>query len=214
MSNWFRLAAEQGNTDAQFNLGLIYHQGGILDRGQQSEFEWRKISDKDRIAEKQLDLWLGDNTKDEVAQDFEEAIQWYQLAADQDNPDAQFNLGLMYLKGHGVSQDYDEGIEWIERASEKDHPGALYHLGLAYDLGDGVEPDDEYSNWNYEIAAEYEGKLKVGKLDVDAHNGLSARFQIRGIPTLLLFKDGHVKEQIVGAKPKGAIVDAISKHLT
>ena len=57
--------------------------------------------------------------------------------------------------GHGVSQDYDEGIEWIERASEKDHPGALYHLGLVYDLGDGVEPDDEYSNWNYEIAAEY-----------------------------------------------------------
>ncbi len=65
-----------------------------------------------------------------------------------------------------------------------------------------------------EIAAEYEGKLKVGKLDVDAHNGLSARFQIRGIPTLLLFKDGQVKEQIVGAKPKGAIVDAISKYLT
>ena len=65
-----------------------------------------------------------------------------------------------------------------------------------------------------EIAAEYEGKLKVGKLDVDANNGLSARFQIRGIPTLLLFKDGQVKEQIVGAKPKAAIVDAISKHLT
>ncbi len=136
-------------------MGRIYHQGGIVERGQQNEFAWRKISDKDRIAEKQLDLWLGCDTKDEVAQDFEEAIKWYQLAADQDNPDAQFNLGLMYLKGHGVSQDYDEGIDLIERASEHDHPTALYHLGLAYDLGDGVEPDDEYSNWNYEIAAEY-----------------------------------------------------------
>ena len=63
-----------------------------------NEFEWRKISDKDRIAEKQLDLWLGDNTKDEVAQDFEEAIKWYQLAAEQDNPDAQFNLRLDVFK--------------------------------------------------------------------------------------------------------------------
>ena len=151
---WLSFSADQGNPNAQFYLGKIYHQGGILDRGQQNEFEWRKISDKDRVAEKQLDLWVGDNTKDEVAQDFGEAIKWYRLAADQDKPDAQYNLGLMYLKGQGVSQDHEKGIDLIERASEKDHPAALYHLGLVYDLGDGVEPDDEYSNWNYEIAAE------------------------------------------------------------
>ena len=153
--HWLRLSADQGDPDAQFYLGRIYHQGGIIERGQQNEFSWRKISDKDRIAEKQLDLWLGDNTKDEVAQDFGEAIKWYQLAADQDNPDAQFALGLMHLKGHGVLQDHEEGIEWIERASEHDHPAALYHLGLAYDLGDEVKHDDDYSNYNYEIAAEH-----------------------------------------------------------
>ncbi len=152
---WLRLVANQGYSGAQFHLGKIYHKGGIVESGQQSEFEWRKISDKDRIAEKQLDLWLGDNTKDEVAQDFDEAIRWYQLSAEQDNPNAQFNLGLMYIKGHGVSQDHEKGIEWIERASEHDHPDALYYLGRAYDLGDGVEPDDDYSNLNYEIAAEY-----------------------------------------------------------
>ncbi|MBT5631521.1 MAG: sel1 repeat family protein [Nitrospina sp.] len=152
---WLRLSADQDNPDAQFHLGLIHHKGGILERGQQNEFDWRKISDKDRISEKQLDLWLGCDTKDEVAQDFEEAIKWYQLAADQDNPDAQFNLGLMYLKGQGVPEDHETGIDLIERASEQDHLGALYHLGLAYDLGDGVEPDDDYSNLNYEVAAEY-----------------------------------------------------------
>ena len=64
-----------------------------------------------------------------------------------------------------------------------------------------------------EIAGEYEGKLKVGKLDVDANNALSTRFSIRGIPTLLLFKDGQVKEQLVGAVPKATIVDALSKHI-
>ncbi len=65
-----------------------------------------------------------------------------------------------------------------------------------------------------QIAEEYQGKVKVGKLDVDANSSLSARFQIRGIPTLLLFKDGQVKEQLVGAVPKDTIVGAISKHLS
>jgi thioredoxin 1 len=64
-----------------------------------------------------------------------------------------------------------------------------------------------------QIAKEYEGKVKVGKLDVDANGSLSARFSIRGIPTLLLFKDGQVKEQLVGAVPKATIETAISKHL-
>lgn len=64
-----------------------------------------------------------------------------------------------------------------------------------------------------QIADEYTGRLKVGKLDVDAHGSLSARFSIRGIPTLLLFKDGQVKEQLVGAVPKTTIETAISKHL-
>ena len=65
-----------------------------------------------------------------------------------------------------------------------------------------------------EIADEYQGKLKVGKLDVDANSALSAKFSIRGIPTLLLFKDGQVKEQLVGAVPKATIVGAITKHVS
>jgi thioredoxin 1 len=64
-----------------------------------------------------------------------------------------------------------------------------------------------------EIAKDYDGKVKVGKLDVDANSALSARFSIRGIPTLLLFKDGQVKEQLVGAVPKATIESALSKHI-
>jgi thioredoxin 1 len=65
-----------------------------------------------------------------------------------------------------------------------------------------------------QIADEYEGKLKVGKLNVDANGALSAKFSIRGIPTLLLFKDGEVKEQLVGAVPKATIIGAITKHVS
>ncbi len=63
------------------------------------------------------------------------------------------------------------------------------------------------------IAAEYKGRVKVGKLDVDANGSTAARFNIRGIPTLLVIKDGQVKKQIVGAVEKSVITKALDKHL-
>ncbi len=56
-----------------------------------------------------------------------------------------------------------------------------------------------------EIAGEYEGKAKVAKLDVDANPQVSMKYGIRSIPTLLIFKNGQVVDQIVGAVPKGVI---------
>ena len=60
-----------------------------------------------------------------------------------------------------------------------------------------------------ELAAEYEGRLKVGKVDVDAEQQLAADFGVRSIPTLLIFKDGKMAEQIVGAVPKSQLVDRL-----
>jgi thioredoxin 1 len=64
-----------------------------------------------------------------------------------------------------------------------------------------------------ELAAEYENKLKVCKVDVDNHQQIAMQFGIRSIPTLLVFKEGKVVEQIVGAAPKKNLVDKLSKHL-
>ena len=63
------------------------------------------------------------------------------------------------------------------------------------------------------IAEEYKGRIKVGKLDVDESGATAARFNIRGIPTLLLFKDGQVRDQLVGAVPKDSIAQSINKIL-
>ena len=62
-----------------------------------------------------------------------------------------------------------------------------------------------------EVATEHQGKLKVMKMDVDANNQTPARYGIRGIPALLLFKDGKVAEQIVGFVPKDTIEKTIAK---
>ncbi len=64
-----------------------------------------------------------------------------------------------------------------------------------------------------ELANEYQGKLKVGKVDVDHNQQVAMKFGIRSIPTLLVFKGGKVVDQIVGAVPKKALVDKVSKHL-
>jgi len=65
-----------------------------------------------------------------------------------------------------------------------------------------------------EIAQEHSGKLKVVKLNVDENITSASRFNIRGIPTLLVFKDGQVAEQIVGAVPKEQIEKALARHLS
>jgi len=64
-----------------------------------------------------------------------------------------------------------------------------------------------------EVASQYSGKVKVGKMDVDKNIATPQRYGVRGIPTLLLFKDGKVAEQIVGYVPKETIEKAISKVL-
>ncbi len=60
-----------------------------------------------------------------------------------------------------------------------------------------------------ELASEYEGKLKVGKVDVDSNPNIASTYQIRSIPSIVFFKDGKVADQIVGAVPKKQIAGMV-----
>ena len=64
-----------------------------------------------------------------------------------------------------------------------------------------------------ELAQEYAGKAKVGKLNVDENREIAGKYGIRGIPSLLLFKDGEIKDQMVGVHSKQEISNMISKNL-
>ena len=64
-----------------------------------------------------------------------------------------------------------------------------------------------------ELAKDYQGKLKVGKMDVDSNSATPMRYKVTGIPTLLVFKGGQVVEQLVGYKPKETIAQALDKHV-
>ncbi len=64
-----------------------------------------------------------------------------------------------------------------------------------------------------EIAGEKSGSLTIAKLNVDDHGDIAGRFNVMSIPTMLLFKDGQVVKQVVGAMPKARLLQEISEFL-
>jgi thioredoxin 1 len=64
-----------------------------------------------------------------------------------------------------------------------------------------------------EIATEQEGKLVIGKLNIDDNLDVTRRYDVRSIPTLILFKDGEPMARLVGAKPKGQLLQEISAYI-
>jgi TPR repeat protein len=68
------------------------------------------------------------------------AKEWRPLA-EQGDPTAQFNLGLLYLDGHGVPQSSAEAVNWFRRAAEQDYPEAQHNIGAMYASGQGVKRD-------------------------------------------------------------------------
>jgi thioredoxin 1 len=64
-----------------------------------------------------------------------------------------------------------------------------------------------------QLAGEYDGQMKVGKLNVDDHQQTAITFRVMSIPTVILFKDGQPVETMVGAMPKGAYEQRIKKYV-
>ena len=84
------------------------------------------------------DYYYGDNGR---KQNYSEAVKWYNKAAWQGHPQAQFNLGHCYESGKGVPQDNEEAVKWYRKAAEKGLADAQDSLGFCYDNGKGVPQD-------------------------------------------------------------------------
>ena len=64
-----------------------------------------------------------------------------------------------------------------------------------------------------EIADEMDGKVKIGKLNVDDHQAIASKFQVSSIPTFILFKNGEVSDRMLGAMPKGAFEQFLTRNI-
>ena len=111
-----RAAAESGDADAQFTLGLMYHQGrGVVQDYAEAAVQFRRAA-KQGDAGAQSNLGAMYDKGQGVVQDYALAVSWYRRAAEQGLAVAQSNLGFMYYKGQGVLQDYTLAHMWYNLA--------------------------------------------------------------------------------------------------
>lgn len=105
------------------------------------------------------------------------------------------------------------------------HPMAVtdQDFGQEIEQHDGLSMVDFWAVWCgpcqivaplvEQLAEEYEGRLKVAKLDVDSNQQTAMRFNVRSIPSILFFKGGQHVDTVVGAVPKAYLVEKIEQHL-
>ena len=147
---WYRKAVDQGNSRAQYNLGLMYIYGlGVAkDRAEARKWFQKAADQGHKDAESQL-RELGvvsfspsspasvvDYAKkgdayyygDGVPRNYEEAVKWYKMAAEQGDASAQSLLGHLYKIGRGVASDYEQAIKWYKKAADQGHEGAKKEL--------------------------------------------------------------------------------------
>ena len=74
-----------------------------------------------------------------VAQDDEQAVQWFRKSADQGNPQAQNALGVMYALGRGVQRDKEEAVRWYKKAAKQGLAKGIYNVAISYYNGEGIE---------------------------------------------------------------------------
>jgi|NGEPerStandDraft_6_1074524.scaffolds.fasta_scaffold27448_2 TPR repeat protein len=110
-------AAEQGDAVAQYNLGVLYHEGhGVPQDDTQALAWWRKAAEQgDAAAQHNLGRLYYDGHG--VLQDYTQAALWWRKAAERGDAATQFSLGGLYYSGQGVPQDYAEAYFWYDLAA-------------------------------------------------------------------------------------------------
>ena len=136
---WWRKAAEQGHTEAQYTLGLV------LLRESENSKEGRRWLLAAAEQEKAEAAYLVGGLYEEglgIAQDQARAVEWYRKAAALDYPEALFKLALMHEAGDGVRRDLSTAITLWKKAANLGHVKSLAVLGRSYLLGQRGFPQD------------------------------------------------------------------------
>ena len=134
-----RPLAKDGNTEAEYNLGIMYTLGAGVAQDYAESFIWLSKAAKKGYAPAQSQIGFMYQHGDGVELDYDKANSWYLLAAKQDFAEAQFYLGKMYQNGIGVRQDYEESMRWYLLAANKGDVDAENAIGLLYGHGHGVD---------------------------------------------------------------------------
>lgn len=131
----YKQAAEQGNAEAQFNLGLLYEKGDGVEQNWKEAVNWYRKAAMQNHSYAEFNLGVCYENGIGVVQDFEEAIKWFRKAAEQGIPNAQCMLGFCYQNGWGVERNNALALYWYLKAAEQEYPEAQCKLGSYYEEG-------------------------------------------------------------------------------
>jgi TPR repeat protein len=172
---WYQLAANQGDSDAQYNLGVLYDEGNGTAQDYKTALKWYQLAADQGHSYAQYNLgvlydegnvtaqdyrtaleWyqLSANQGDSDAQYYKTALKWYQLAADQGDSVAQYNMGVMYNNGNGTAQNYEVALRWFQLAADQGLSNAQNSLGDMYYFGTGTAQNYEVALKWYQLAAD------------------------------------------------------------
>ena len=187
-----------------FNVGIRAAQAGDFETAVN---EWLPLAEQGDVqAQYYLGLLYGDGFG--MAQDYQEAMLWYNLAAGQGSPDAQYAIGRLYYNGKGVPQDFGEAAQWYTTAAEQGSGAAQYMLGLLYATGQGVSKDSVVAMKWYRLAA--------AQGIAPAQNNVGV-MHLNGEGTPKDFQTAHMWIQIAGQNgldAAGGILTDIEKRMT
>ena len=139
----YRIAAKQGDAEAQYNLGRIYHKSQGVFRHDKKALAWYRLAAEQGHANAQYKLGrMYEEGSEIVPWDYEQALIWYKRAAEQGHADAQYKLGSMYHKSRGLFSCDNQTLAWYRLAAEQGHAKAQYKLGWVYGGGSEIVPSD------------------------------------------------------------------------
>ena len=138
LTEW-RPLAEEGNAEAQFNLGALYDEGEGVQEDYAEAAKWYRLAAEQGNAEAQSNLGALYDEGDGVRQDYAEAAKWYRLAAEQGHAaGSDQSRRFVRTRAMAYQQGYAEAVKWCQLAADQGDAGAQYNLGGLYDEGEMV----------------------------------------------------------------------------
>ncbi len=182
--NWWKVpikkvrkAADQRDSEAQYNLGLRYAGGIGVPQDDREAMKWYRKAAEQGHAGAQTILGEIFRKGDSVPQDDRKAAEWYRKAAEQGYASAQYYLADMYSEGDGVPQDDGEAAKWYRKAAEQGVTLSQARLAYMYANGEGVPQDfvKAYA-WTNLAAAQRKGMpAEFRKMAVENKDWLRSR---------------------------------------
>ncbi len=163
--------AENGDPNAQYNLGLLYARGQGVPQDYAKAAEWYRKAAEQGVAAAQYNLGVMCANGQGVPRNSQEAGKWFLQAAQQGVVDAESNLGAIYAEGDGAFRNYSEAEKWYRKAAGRGVASAAFSLGVMYDIGEGVQQDyAEALRW-YRQAADAGYPAALTNIGVLYYNG-------------------------------------------